>query len=132
MACNAKKELLSILDSISAKVVCARVAHSPNYFSPMNEEGEEQNDDIVLRVGYTEQEYQDFLDKLDFMYDDGYGSQELYGTVWLTDGIWLDRSEYDGSEWWEAHKYPTIPDKLNTSLNDARLSAYETTLGQAE
>jgi len=24
----------------------------------------------------------------------------------------MDRGEYDGSEWWEWHKYPQIPDEL--------------------
>lgn len=109
---------------MTANVVCAQIYYNPNFFSD-----EEENKGITLRVGHTEQEYQEFLDQLDFTYDDGYGGQELYGKVWLTDGIWLDRGEYDGSEWWNINQYPEIPDELNT---DARLSAFETTLGQAE
>jgi hypothetical protein len=35
--------------------------------------------------------------------------QELYGTVWLEDGTWLSRGEYDGSEWWEHNVLPPIP-----------------------
>ena len=39
-------------------------------------------------------------------YNDGYGSQELFGTIWMTDGTWYTRGEYDGSEWWEHHACP--------------------------
>jgi hypothetical protein len=46
---------------------------------------------------------------LDFEYDNGYGGQELYGTVWLVDETWLSRGEYDGSEWWEHNVLPVIP-----------------------
>jgi len=50
----------------------------------------------------------DFLASLDFIYDAGYGGQELYGTIWYTDGTWSERGEYDGSEWWEYKKCPEI------------------------
>lgn len=42
-------------------------------------------------------------------YDRGYGGQELFGTLWFSDGTWADRGEYDGSEWWEHRKRPAIP-----------------------
>ena len=42
-------------------------------------------------------------------YYSGYGSQELFGTVMLSDGTWLTRSVYDGSEEWEHHKAPETP-----------------------
>ena len=43
-------------------------------------------------------------------YDDGYGCQELDGTVLFDDGTWLERKEYDGSEWWAYHRPPTVED----------------------
>ena len=46
---------------------------------------------------------------LDRQYDAGYGGQLLGGCVWLSDGTWLTRREYDGSEWWERHECPTVP-----------------------
>jgi hypothetical protein len=64
---------------------------------------------IVLKDNHTQKDYLDFLDRLDFEYDDGYGTQELYGIVWLPDGTWLDRGEYDGSEWWTYRVCPEIP-----------------------
>ncbi|RVU70031.1 hypothetical protein EJK17_09890 [Lactobacillus xujianguonis] len=36
-------------------------------------------------------------------YDSGYGGQGLASDliVFLKDGCWLERHEYDGAEWWE-------------------------------
>ena len=47
------------------------------------------------------------LEELDFNYYNGYGGQELDGYVLLDDQDWLERHEYDGSEWWEYKKYPS-------------------------
>ena len=47
---------------------------------------------------------------LDFEYDSGYGTQHLYGTVWLSDGTWFERREYDGSERWMHVKPPNPKD----------------------
>jgi hypothetical protein len=68
--------------------------------------------EIGLSVNFTDEELNDFLDSINFRYDDGYGGQELYGRIWFTDGTWADRGEYDGSEWWEYHKCPDIPSDL--------------------
>lgn len=40
-------------------------------------------------------------DLKEIQYYDGYGIQELYGYVVFNDNTWLEREEYDGSEWWE-------------------------------
>lgn len=40
-------------------------------------------------------------------YDSGYGSQRLYGTIVFKNSAWLERGEYDGSEWWELKKMPS-------------------------
>jgi hypothetical protein len=63
----------------------------------------------ILKQNYTQEEYKSFLSSLDFEYDDGYGLQQLFGIVWFTDDTWLERGEYDGSEWWEYNKTPEIP-----------------------
>ena len=62
------------------------------------------------------EEYDNFIKKLDVEYDDGYGGQELGGIIWLKDGTWMDRGEYDGSEWWNHQVCPEIPDELEQSL----------------
>ena len=54
------------------------------------------------------------LPQLDFCYDNGYGGQELYGTIWYTDGTWSARDEYDGSEWWAYRECPELPEGAKT------------------
>lgn len=109
---NALEELLSKLERNNCSIKCAYITTSrfsywddhDNYVEPAP---------ILLKEGYTSEEYQEFLHKMDFEYDSGYGGQELYGTVWLMeDNTWLERGEYDGSEWWEYRKCPKVIDEL--------------------
>jgi hypothetical protein len=55
----------------------------------------------------SHEDYLAALPALDFEYDAGYGGQELFGFVVFEDGSWLERGEYDGSEWWAYKKTPT-------------------------
>lgn len=108
---NAKEELLNILDRTGSVIKCAYIRCERNDY--WHEEDYVQSDPISLKEGHTPEEYKEFLDKLNFEYDAGYGGQELFGTVWLMeDHIWLDRGEYDGSEWWAYNKCPQVPDEL--------------------
>lgn len=73
-----------------------------------------------VRVVYkTEKTIEGTLDevlpRLDFNYYNGYGGQELEGTIWYADGTWSERGEYDGSEWWERQVRPPLP---NAELSD--------------
>ena len=67
---------------------------------------------LELPVSYTQEQYDEFVNSLDFEYDDGYGGQELFGTIWYKDGTWSDRGEYEGSEWWNYQSCPDIPQEL--------------------
>jgi hypothetical protein len=86
---NAKKELLEILKK-NNKTVDNIVA-------------------IIIKyeLSYTKIIEINKIEQLDFNYYDGYGGQYLYGYVLLDDQDWLERHEYDGSEWWEYKKYPS-------------------------
>ena len=45
-----------------------------------------------------------------FYYDKGYGIQEVKPKLVIVgDNWWLERREYDGSEWWEFVTRPTKP-----------------------
>lgn len=46
------------------------------------------------------------------VYDAGYGGAEVAEdlVIVFTDHSWLERGEYDGSEWWNYLKTPTVPD----------------------
>lgn len=134
---NALDELLRTLCKIGKPplaVKCAAIGTS-RYFAkndadliltnPVNPSG----NSIFRRVAILKQNWADnestrdaewakFAEDLQFEYDDGYGTQNLFGTVWFNDGSWLERGEYDGSEWWEYKSVPVIPEELkNNSLN---------------
>lgn len=102
---NAKEEFLHMVKNQS--VLCAEISYQ-NCWDDSDKPASEHN----LPVGYTEEEYNSFVDSLDFEYDNGYGGQELFGTVWFKDGTWADRGEYDGSEWWQYHICPDVPESL--------------------
>ena len=62
------------------------------------------NDHKLTGDGSFTQEHLDLMKTID--YDDGYGSQELGGTIVFKDSSWLERGEYDGSEWWDYKSTP--------------------------
>lgn len=53
----------------------------------------------------------------DYYYDKGFGIQhinrdlKIVGFDW-----WLERHEYDGSEWWEFKKLPTMPKSYSKNI----------------
>lgn len=68
---------------------------------------------VNLKVDYSPEDLKNFLEELDFDYDSGYGLQELYGTIWYTNGDWSTRCEYDGMEWWYYNSRPEVPEELH-------------------
>ena len=45
-------------------------------------------------------------------YNNGYGSQAYEGLITFKgSNVWLERAEYDGSEWWEVRRKPTLDSK---------------------
>lgn len=101
---NAKKELEQLLNR-KAKVKCAVITRGYPY-------DYEEHLKVELKVNHTEEEFQSFLNSLDFEYYAGFGGQELFGIIWLEDGTWCTRGEYDGSEWWVHNQLPEIPSEL--------------------
>jgi len=52
----------------------------------------------------------EFKKLADIAYDSGYGGQEVaQDLIVVGNDWWLERNEYDGSEWWEFKKYPIKP-----------------------
>ena len=95
-------ETLIVEPLVEYEVLCAWVCFGEGSFDP------NMDNAIYLRKGHTSQEYEEFLAKIDREYDDGYGGQELYGVIWLTNGDWFQRHEYDGSEYWDHMTRPEI------------------------
>lgn len=54
-----------------------------------------------------------FFSLADRLYDDSFGGAEvLQDLVVVGPDWWLERHEYDGSEWWEYKERPKMPDKV--------------------
>ena len=112
---NAQRELIHFLESENSisdeplVLLCAEVTYED---SDLPYEHPQKEVKFALKQGYTPAQYEDFLNQLDFKYDDGYGTQEVFGTLWFTNGTWAIRYEYDGSEWWKLVEKPPIPDSL--------------------
>jgi hypothetical protein len=94
---NAKEELSKEIGD--KKILCARIVW-----------GDWDTDKrvCILKPKYSKKDFEAFMDSLDFRYDAGYGSQELFGIVLFTDRSWLERHEYDGAECWHYKKCPTV------------------------
>ena len=90
---NAKEEFL--IHTNRKKIKCAIIEYGV--------------DNFILTTGHDQNDRKDFLEQLNFEYDNGYGTQHLFGTIWYEDGTWSSRGEYDGSEWWEYNYCPEIP-----------------------
>lgn len=103
---NAKEELIQTLTSRNLIIKCAYV-HTRNPYYDMDDDFEVK--EAILPLNFSFYQLTEFYDKLNFEYDSGYNGQELYGNVWLEDGTWLERGEYDGSEWREHAVRPEIP-----------------------
>lgn len=107
---NAKEELLRLVEPENIK--CAFIFLGDNWeYDENNNFVQIVEKSYILRINHLMNELRDFIESLDFKYDSGYGGQELYGNVWLKDGTWLERGEYDGSEWWEHKVLPKIPEQ---------------------
>lgn len=65
----------------------------------------------IIWFGCKEVELIGDLEKvLDFTYDSGFGCQEvLEDLILVGKDFWLERHEYDGSEWWEYKNMPSRP-----------------------
>lgn len=105
---NAKQEFLEITKD--TEVLCVTINVKGDY-SPLylHKSKKVKSKELALPVGYTQEEYNNFLNELDFEYDESWGHQFIYGTIWLKDGMWIERGEYDGSEWWKLVQAPNIP-----------------------
>jgi hypothetical protein len=101
---NAKEEYLRATKD--CKVIAASIT-----FDTIRDEGSHK-----LNPLYTTEEYNNFLEFLDYDYDSGYGGQNLYGVIYCEDGVWLQRGEYDGSEWWDIFKYPDMRESFDESF----------------
>lgn len=109
---NAKQEFLNITKDF--EVLCAVISvcgdELVSHWFPKNS-NLVKDKSLTLPVNYTQEEYDNFLNELDFEYDNGFGYYYIDGTIWLKDGRWIERNEYDGSESWRLVERPEIPEQ---------------------
>ncbi len=103
---NAKQELLVFLKDYRLKQKQIKAAHV--FFCPNGREGDSCGYYIFLREKYSSADWDEFLRRLDFEYDDENGTQYLDGTIWFKDGTWATREECGDVKWWEYHKCPPL------------------------
>ena len=101
MVINAKQELLNIITSRNLTILKIEITYTRINW----------DDNTTITKNITT------LDDLNFDYDAGYGSQELFGVVYCKNSnnrpVWLTREEYDGSEWWDINTIPEFYNNIN-------------------
>lgn len=97
---NAKQEFINVVQTTGSVVIAACLAYFDN-------EGDSRT--FMFGVGDN---YQDFMNRLNFDYDSENGTQQLYGVVWFSDGSWAERETEGDEEFWVHRKAPTIPARL--------------------
>lgn len=98
---NAKEEFLNITENYN--IIAANITFV------------DDEECHKLKPLYTKDEYNEFLNFLDREYYAGYGGQELYGVIYCEKGVWMQRGEYDGSEWWDIYQYPDLRESFDES-----------------
>ena len=83
------------------KIKFAKIAFEPNF---------NEFEEFFLPSNRTEEQEKDFINFLDREYDNDYGAQHLFGIIVFKDNSWVERHEYDGSEWWETKVVPKEED----------------------
>lgn len=73
-------------------------------------------DHIILdgdNVTISKENFEELARKTD--YDNGWGAAEIRTDLIIVGwNWWLERNEYDGSEWWEFRTMPIIPNETTT------------------
>lgn len=74
--------------------------------------------DDILFVGdksdHTKMTVKEFLEHANVEYKNGYGVEEINTDLILVGkDFWLERHEYDGSEWWEYKSMPNVNDFID-------------------
>ena len=76
----------------------------------LNEHGKTSCDILWVGTPDTKIPLDMFWKAADSAYDNGYGGTEVNESLFVVgDNWWLERHEYDGSEWWEYKERPSEP-----------------------
>ena len=85
----------------------------------LSENGKTKNDIKWIGNSIKFINWDDFKLIANRKYDDGFGWAEISEELLIVgDDFWLERNEYDGSEWWEFKTIPTKPDIKSNNQED--------------
>jgi hypothetical protein len=103
MLTNAKQELIDILGN--SRIVVAQVTIIKQY-------NHKEAVTIELESNYTQEEFETFLNALDFEYDRASSYDvDIRGNIWFSTTEWLER-HYDENYLWIDCEVPIIPRRL--------------------
>ncbi len=75
----------------------------------LERKGHSSEDVFYVSDGNYNTTWDKFAKNADFEYDNSYGNEEINPSLQIVGkDWWLERGNYDGSEWWE---YKTLPNK---------------------
>lgn len=75
----------------------------------LKENGKTLKDIVAVQGNVFGIPVEKFIEIANVEYDDGYGGTEVADDlIVLGDDWWLERHEYDGSEWWEYKEMPKV------------------------
>jgi len=89
----------------------------------LNENGKHESDVLWVGRDYYDRKknekfcykntWENFCNKANIMYDAGFGGNEIgLDLIVVGKDFWLERHEYDGSEWWEFKTMPIEPEEV--------------------
>jgi hypothetical protein len=80
----------------------------------LQENGKSEKDVLFVESFPLVTDWDSFKRNANFEYDNGYGCNEIsLGLKIVGDTWWLERDEYDGSEWWNFKTHPDASTKRN-------------------
>lgn len=103
----------------------------------------QETKDFIDALGYTKEDIHwiggddfvipinDFWNAQPQHYNPGYGFQEVAPdlVIVFNDNSWIQREEYDGSEWWQHYTCPTMPLRIE-SVTDFVTKKYDRSLAR--
>ena len=74
----------------------------------LKENGKEESDVLYCCGDTIEFTWDNFKELADVEYDNDYGGAEVAENLKIVgENFWLERREYDGSEWWDFKEFPS-------------------------
>ena len=97
----------------------------------LKENGKKPQDVCWIGINNECCSWYEFSQIANFYYDSGFGSQDINKDLIIAgDNWWIERHEYDGSEWWEFKTMPSKPiiNRRDVTNNSLELPNFDETI----